>query len=72
MYTRYIIDSIMEKADGTYERVETTRHTAAGVEEYLDRLRDDPNCVTVGVSEETYDAEDILSGKFKDIPLGKF
>lgn len=52
-YTYYIIDSIHENADGGYERVETTRNTPEGLEFVLDRLRNDPTCVTLGVSSET-------------------
>jgi len=51
-FTRYVIDYILEKEDGTYERVETTRATRKGMEDVLKRLRDDPTCVTVGVSED--------------------
>lgn len=54
-FTRYVIDSIHENTDGTYERVETIRHTPEGVENYLSGLGDDPTCVTVGVSEETWE-----------------
>jgi len=60
-YKVYTIDYILEKEDGRYERVETTRHTPAGVEFVLDLLRDDPNCVTVGVSEKTYDEDDVIT-----------
>lgn len=48
---RYIIDSIHEGDDGTYERVQTTRHTPEGVKSVLDHLHNDPTCVTVGVLE---------------------
>jgi hypothetical protein len=53
--TYYIIDSVHENADGGYERVETTRNTPEGLEFVLDRLNNDPTCVTVGVLERTYD-----------------
>jgi hypothetical protein len=50
-FTRYVIDYILEKEDGTYERVQTTRATLKGMEDVLKSLRDDPTCVTLGVSE---------------------
>lgn len=54
-FTRYTIDYILEKEDGSYERVETTRATRKGMEDVLESLREDPTCVTVGVSEETWE-----------------
>lgn len=54
-FTRYTIDYILEKEDGSYERVETTRATRKGMEDVLESLREDPTCVTIGVSEETWE-----------------
>lgn len=52
--TFFVIDSTHKNTDGTYERVETTRGTHQGLEKYLDRLNNDPTCVTYGVEEKKY------------------
>jgi len=57
MFKRYVVDVIMENEDGSYSREETTRHTAQGLEQCLNRLRNNPQCVTIGVTE--YDLDEL-------------
>lgn len=52
--TFFVIDSTHKNNDGTYERVETTRGTHQGLEQYLDRLNNDQTCVTYVVLKKNY------------------
>lgn len=54
--TFYVIDSTHKNTDGTYERVETTRGTPQGLEDYINRLNNDSTCVTFEVSEKKYNS----------------
>jgi len=57
MFKRYVVDVVMENEDGSYSREETTRYTSQGLEQCLDRLRNNPQCVTIGVAE--YDLDEL-------------
>ena len=57
MFKRYVIDVVMENEDGSYSREQTTRHTQQGLQDCLDRLGNNPQCVTIGVAE--YDLDEL-------------